>query len=776
MRKLVLPLVLGLILTLSLGVLAARNAPATVPQSVNTGQHFLPPFGEARDRFGFDSNALSGYDVAQLNAGWYSNWSASANPAHPDRLVYVQLLRLHAGSDPQDPTQVTVKPNRSTIAQIAAAHPGSLWLVGNEPDSIYQGDPILPEVYAIVYHDLYTYLKEIDPTALVANGGIVQPTPCRLEYLDIVLDTYLSTFGESMPVDVWNIHAFVLREVYGSWGASTPPGVDPSCGIDYGMNDADDIDIFWDNIRAMRAWMKERGYQDRPLVISEYGILWPTDYGFPASRVSHFMTQTFDLFLYETDADIGYPADDNRLVQTWAWYSLSDDRQYNGYLFYSGSKTISPMGETYAAYTAALGETPYVDLSARLLAAQPDFTSSGTLGGTAGTLTFTVALTGHVGNLGTQSATDVPARVEILSDQDGTVIFGRDVSYDVPARFDGVVSLPPLTATLSAPGRHDLRLTLDPDGQVVEPREWNNVATTTLDLRPDLAPLDLTYVIEASGQSDTSLILTATAHNRGDWPSSAVSATVWLETWPEGALVETTTLTVPGLAVGGQVSLPHRFTWSLSEQEIYHLRIALDEPARLSEQEEENNELARVVPVTINATLRPTASTVLTAAGGNLRLHFPAGLVDAPTQLVYMPLWPGEWPATSIVKSSLAFSLTFLREGRVVPLTFTMPFSATWDYGQEQTVRLKQDGLRLFRRVGENEWQDAACRPYERDLAAEQVTAFVCRGGQFLFGSRYDVHMPLILRQGQGNLAAHQEVSQEQPPVPEMPGSPLRLP
>ncbi len=776
MRKLVLPLILGLTLTLTLGALAAQNAPTTVPQSVNTGQHFLPPFGEARDRFGFDSNALSGYDVAQLHAGWYSNWSTSVNPAHPDQLVYVQLLRVRAGSDPHDPAQVTVKPSRSTIAQIAAAHPGSLWLVGNEPDSIYQGEPIRPEVYAVVYHDVYAYLKEVDPTALVANGGIVQPTPCRLEYLDIVLDTYLDAFGEPMPVDVWNIHAFVLREVYGSWGASTPPGVDPSCGMDYAMDDGDNIDIFWGNIQNMRAWMKERGYQDRPLVISEYGILWPADYGYPPLRVSHFMTQTFDLFLYETDPDIGYPADDDRLVQTWAWYSLSDDRQYNGYLFYSGSKAISPMGQAYAAYTAALDEAPYVDLSARLVAAQPDFTSSGTAEGTAGTLTFTVALAGHVGNLGKQPATDVLARIEILSHQDGTAIFGRDAFYDVPARFDGVVVLPPLTATLSAPGRHDLRLTLDPEGQVAEPRKWNNVATTTLDLRPDLAPLDLKYVLVSPGQPDTSLTLTVTAHNRGDWPSSAVSATLWLETWPEGALVQTATLAVPSLGVSERVSLTHRFTWSLPEQEIYHLRIALDEPARLSEQDEENNVLERIVPVTIRATLTPSASTVLTAAGGDLRLHFPAGLVTTPTQLIYTPLWPGEWPDLSIAKSSLAFSLTLLRGGQVVPLTFAAPFSATWDYGADQTVRLKQEGLRLFRRVGEGEWQDAACRPYQRDLVAEQVTALVCRGGQFLFGSRYDVHMPLILHQDQEHLAARQEVYQEQAPAWGGPGSPLRLP
>jgi PKD repeat protein len=181
-----------------------------------------------------------------------------------------------------------------------------------------------------------------------------------------VWDTYQQAYGETMPVDVWNIHAFVLREVYGSWGVSTPPGVPQSCGIDYAIRDADDVNIFRDNLIAFRQWMKDKGEQNKPLVISEYGILWPDwlqdedGIGWPATRVSHFMTQTFDLLLTETYTDVGYPEDDYRLVQTWAWYSLSEDQQYNGYLFHSSDKSISLMGQTYADYTTALARADFV--------------------------------------------------------------------------------------------------------------------------------------------------------------------------------------------------------------------------------------------------------------------------------------------------------------------------------------------------------------------------------------------------------------------------------
>jgi hypothetical protein len=191
LKRLVCPLILGLSLVLAVGVIASQ----ATPQGVNSGQHFLPPFESARDRFGFDSGSVSGYDVSLLNAGWYSNWGASVTPPHPDQLVYVQLVRFDAGSDPHDPGQVKFSPGKATIAQVAAANPGSLWLLANEPDSVYQGSPIYPNVYAIAYHDLYAYIKGLDPSALIANGGIVQPTPCRLAYLDIVWDTYLATFG-----------------------------------------------------------------------------------------------------------------------------------------------------------------------------------------------------------------------------------------------------------------------------------------------------------------------------------------------------------------------------------------------------------------------------------------------------------------------------------------------------------------------------------------------------------------------------------------------------
>jgi hypothetical protein len=171
-----------------------------MPQSLNSGQHFLPSYGNDRDRFGFlvVDDTLTSYDVAQLHAGWYCDREATVDPSHPDSLVYAQLVSFTAGPDEHDPSQVTVNPSRDVIAQIAAAHPGSLWMMGDTSDSFNLASPLFPEVYAHVYHEYYHYIKGLDPTALIANGGIIQPTPCRLEYLDIVWDTYYRVYSRVM--------------------------------------------------------------------------------------------------------------------------------------------------------------------------------------------------------------------------------------------------------------------------------------------------------------------------------------------------------------------------------------------------------------------------------------------------------------------------------------------------------------------------------------------------------------------------------------------------
>jgi hypothetical protein len=231
-------------------------------------------------------------------------------------------------------------------------HPNSFWLIGNEPDVKWQ-DNVTPQAYAEIYHELYNFIKERDPSARVVIGGVSQPTPLRRAYLDIVLDTYEATHGVPMPVDVWNVHAFILREEAGSWGVDIPPGMEGEKGILYEIDDHDDLDILEQNIYEFRAWMNDRGYGGAPLVVSEYGILMPEDYGFPLERLSAFLLGTFDLF-QTMSGDEGYAPDENRLVQWWFWYSLYDGWVYpTGNLWDVDAAQMTGLGEAWSGYIIA---------------------------------------------------------------------------------------------------------------------------------------------------------------------------------------------------------------------------------------------------------------------------------------------------------------------------------------------------------------------------------------------------------------------------------------
>jgi hypothetical protein len=153
-----------------------------------------------------------------------------------------------------------------------------------------------------------------------------------------------------MPVDVWNVHAFILREEKDSWGVDIPPGIGVEEGTLYEINDHDDLVIFRQQITAFRRWMKERGERDKPLIISEYGILMPAEYGFDRARVRDFMYASFDFFLTATDDSLGYGPDSNRLVQRWAWFSLGDRKYPTGNLYDPDTRLMTPVGFDFSNY------------------------------------------------------------------------------------------------------------------------------------------------------------------------------------------------------------------------------------------------------------------------------------------------------------------------------------------------------------------------------------------------------------------------------------------
>jgi hypothetical protein len=215
-------------------------------------------------------------------------------------------------------------------------------------------DNVEPATYARLYREAYTAIKNADPTAQVAAGGVIQPTPLRLRYLEAILTAYREQFGTAMPLDVWHVHNFILREERGSWGAFIPPGLPDAYGVLREIDDCGNLEIFRQQIIDFRRWMAGHGYQNYPLVVSEYGIPMPEDYGYPPARVATFLTGTFDFFLTATDSALGYPADGYRLVQRWCWYSLDAPDTYYpaGRLFDPNTGAMTATGEGWKAYVA----------------------------------------------------------------------------------------------------------------------------------------------------------------------------------------------------------------------------------------------------------------------------------------------------------------------------------------------------------------------------------------------------------------------------------------
>lgn len=285
---------------------------------------------------------ISRYNIDPLRLGWYLDWRARADPPRPGGLEYVQMVRLKGG---------VLRPDAETLAAIARANPGSLWLVGNEPDVKWQ-DNVEPAAYARLYHQAYTAIKGADPTARVAIGGVSQPTPLRMRYLEAVLAAYREQFGAAMPVDVWNVHNFILREERGSWGVDIPPGLPDDRGILYEIDDSGNLEAFRRQIWDFRRWMAAQGYGGWPLIVSEYGIPMPEDYGFPPERVVAFLRGTFEFFLTATDPALGDPADGYRLVQRWCWYSLDDTTYPTGRLFDPQTGAMTAVGEGWASMAA----------------------------------------------------------------------------------------------------------------------------------------------------------------------------------------------------------------------------------------------------------------------------------------------------------------------------------------------------------------------------------------------------------------------------------------
>jgi hypothetical protein len=466
---------------------------------------------------GIQFNAITQYDYTPLRLGWYVDWHARTSPVRPSGMDYYHTIwekqdRSGQAYLPTYSISPTLDFGPGGLGPMVQANPGSVWMVGNEPDRVISQGDTMPDMYAEIYHDVYYFIKGIDPTAKVAIGAVVQPTPIRLQYLDLVLDAYQTRYGSSMPVDVWNTHLYIIAEERGKPGAEIPPGIGVSTGRLYTAQDHLDITVFMSLIAELRTWMRERGYQNKPLIITEFGALLPLwyldDFGFTQDDIDNFIADAISYMNSATVANLGYPADNYRLVQQAALYSLDDDSvfsslssaeaainlsqhylrghdgafdalspsevpyRWGSFLFHSAPPyTRTATGDHYAGFAATLPAS--VDLLP-----YRSFTDPGALivsGGGTVSPTLKVAVS-NAGN----STPPISVTVRFLDVTDGQ---GDQVGSDIAvASFTGCGTLREAEVIWPnlSPGLHSIRIEVDPDNLIQENLESNNVMTGTV--------------------------------------------------------------------------------------------------------------------------------------------------------------------------------------------------------------------------------------------------------------------------------------------------------
>ena len=187
-----------------------------------------------------------------LGTKWFLDYSLDVNaiPQGHSKLLYINSV---PGPSPQE------------IQDLVAQAPGSVWYIVGEPNrrAGYAAGDIVDQL-----HDLYVSIKAADPTALITSPSVLNwdYTCLRPEYHGCSWDlsgrewvedfraTYLTTYGEEPPVDIWAIDAYPLDWLH-------LPTVNAQIPID--------------QISGMRQYLDAiPAHRGKPIWVTEFSLHW----------------------------------------------------------------------------------------------------------------------------------------------------------------------------------------------------------------------------------------------------------------------------------------------------------------------------------------------------------------------------------------------------------------------------------------------------------------------------------------------------------------------
>jgi hypothetical protein len=220
------------------------------------------------------------------------------------------------GATPAQHERVYLAPvdyDEQALARTLAEHPGSWWMVGNEPNDPHQ-DHLSPGAYAAFYHRFDELARRVDPTSRVMPAGIAN---ADWGWAHDFRERYRYQYGRYPRVDAWNIHNYILEPEHEPWA----------------------LDEFQRRIFVFRDWMSRVGEGGKPLVLSEFGVLQrtlPDGTPIPPERVLAFMEDS-----------VRWMASSGA-VDSWAWFATYGGGQFGGELT-DAKGALTAYGEVYRA-------------------------------------------------------------------------------------------------------------------------------------------------------------------------------------------------------------------------------------------------------------------------------------------------------------------------------------------------------------------------------------------------------------------------------------------
>jgi len=292
--------------------------------------------------------------ATKLGISWAFSWSL-CEECFNEEYEHVPMIW---GKD-YDPTQVS---------HLARQHPGSHWLIWNEPNYWRQAN-ITPTEAAQIYHDLRPLIKKADPNAKLIVGGVLY---LDTGWLTDFRNEYHQLYNEWPVVEGWHVHHYVGANEYGDGKTIT-------------------ASEWRRRLETVRDWMnKVENGGPVELWLTEFGCLnsEPVDFQIMQDQISWLESQSWltRYAWYATWSDgSGCPGCTGSLLESNAPYNLTRLGQY--YASIGSSRPPSPTA------TPLLPPSPTIT---------PSFSPSLTLTLTP-TVTISICPGGDQGNLNCDS-------------------------------------------------------------------------------------------------------------------------------------------------------------------------------------------------------------------------------------------------------------------------------------------------------------------------------------------------------------------------------------